>query len=37
MLRAIAEHSAKELPFLGINFGHKGFLLNDPKWIFPEI
>jgi NAD kinase len=37
MLRAISEHSAKGLPFLGINFGHKGFLLNDPRWIFPEI
>lgn len=37
MLRAIAEHNEKELPFLGINFGHKGFLLNNPNWIFPEI
>jgi NAD kinase len=37
MLRAIGEHAEKELPFLGINFGHKGFLLNDPTWIFPEL
>ena len=37
MLRAIAEHAEKDLPFLGVNFGHKGFLLNSPKWIFPEI
>lgn len=37
MLRAIGEHADKNIPFLGINFGHKGFLLNHLQWIFPEI
>lgn len=29
MLRAIHAHHAENLPFLGINYGTKGFLLND--------
>jgi len=29
MLRAIREHWRKRLPFIGINAGHYGFLLND--------
>jgi NAD kinase len=36
MLRAIWEHADKEIPFLWINFGHKGFLLNHLNWIFPN-
>lgn len=31
MLRAIRHHSHDGLPFYGINTGHLGFLLNDPK------
>lgn len=37
MLRAIGEHADKDIPFLWLNFGHKGFLLNDVSWSFPEI
>lgn len=37
MLRAIGEHASKRLPFLWLNFGHKGFLLNDISWSYPEI
>ena len=37
MLRAISQHAEKEIPFVWINFGHKGFLLNHPHWIFPDI
>lgn len=37
MLKAIGKHGNEKVPFLGINFGHKGFLLNHPRWIFPEI
>ncbi len=33
MLSAVSEYADKELPFLGINFGHKGFLLNHLSWI----
>jgi NAD+ kinase len=32
MLRAIRENYRKGLPFLGVNFGTKGFLLNDRRW-----
>ncbi len=34
MLRAIREHYAKNLPFLGINFWHKWFLLNSKESIY---
>ncbi len=34
MLRAIQENYKEERVFLGINFGHKGFLLNDKTWIW---
>ena len=37
MLRAIREHTSEDIPFLGINFWHKGFLLNHPNWIYPEM
>ena len=37
MLRAIKTHSKRGIPFLWINFGHKGFLLNAPHWIAPGI
>lgn len=37
MLRAIKENHKKWLPFLGINFGHKWFLLNAPDFILPNI
>lgn len=37
MLRAIGNHHDKDIPFLWINFGHKGFLLNHPEWVYPEI
>ena len=29
MLKAIRRHWRERLPFLGLNFGHKGYLLND--------
>lgn len=34
MLRAIAQFNESELPFLGINFWSKGFLLNDKEFIW---
>ena len=37
MLRAIREHASEDIPFLGVNFWHKGFLLNHPSWIYPGI
>lgn len=30
MLRAIREHWQLRLPFIGLNFGHYGFLMNEP-------
>ena len=33
MLRAIREYHAEGLPFLGVNFGTKGFLMNEPAWV----
>lgn len=33
MLRAIRENYMNDRPFLGINFGTLGFLLNDKSWI----
>jgi len=33
MLRAIRENYMRNKPFLGVNFWHKWFLLNDRKWI----
>lgn len=35
MLRAIRQHWQLRLPFLGVNAGHLGFLLNDPQEILP--
>ncbi|MDD3646497.1 MAG: NAD(+)/NADH kinase [Candidatus Gracilibacteria bacterium] len=35
MLRAIKENYTNNLPFLGLNFGHKGFLLNSKESITP--
>lgn len=37
MLRAIKEHYKKNLPFLGINFWHKWFLLNSKDVIEPNM
>ncbi len=37
MLRAIGEYASENIPFLGINFWHKGFLLNHPNWVYPDI
>ncbi|MDD3144809.1 MAG: NAD(+)/NADH kinase [Candidatus Gracilibacteria bacterium] len=37
MLRAIKENYDKKMPFLGINFGHKGFLLNGKDYIKPNL
>ncbi|MDD2908015.1 MAG: NAD(+)/NADH kinase [Candidatus Gracilibacteria bacterium] len=37
MLRAIKENYVKNMPFLGINFGHKGFLLNSKESIKPRL
>lgn len=37
MLRAIWKHHQENIPFLGLNFWHKWFLLNDTSWTFPEI
>lgn len=37
MLRAIKEHYKKNLPFLGINFWHKWFLLNSKDVIQPNM
>jgi NAD+ kinase len=31
MLKAIRQHGVKGIPFCGLNFGHKGFLLNEYK------
>ncbi len=36
MLHAIQTHWRRRLPFLGINAGHLGFLLNDAKTALPE-
>lgn len=33
MLRAIREHWRKRIPFLGVNQGHLGFLLNEPSTV----
>jgi len=33
MLRAIWAHHRENIPFLWVNFGHKGFLLNNREWI----
>lgn len=43
MLRAIRRHWRKRLPFVGINAGHKGWLLNDvseladPGYLFDDL
>ncbi len=37
MLRAIGEYAQENTPFMWINFGHKGFLLNHPEWVLPNI
>lgn len=36
MLRAIREHWRLRLPFIGINQGHLGFLLNEPEMLPAE-
>jgi NAD+ kinase len=36
MLWAIREHWRRRVPFLGINHGHLGFLLNEPDMLPPE-
>jgi NAD kinase len=36
MLGAIREHWRRRVPFLGINHGHLGFLLNEPEMVVPE-
>ncbi|MES2569923.1 MAG: NAD(+)/NADH kinase [Verrucomicrobiota bacterium] len=36
MLRAIREHWRKRLPFIGVNQGHLGFLLNEPSTLPAE-
>ncbi|MDP2345934.1 MAG: NAD(+)/NADH kinase [Deltaproteobacteria bacterium] len=36
MLHAIQQHWRKRVPFLGINAGHLGFLLNDPNGIVDD-
>jgi NAD+ kinase len=33
MLRAIREHWRQRLPFYGVNAGHLGFLMNDPRTV----
>ena len=35
MLRAIKENYELGLPFLGINLGNKGFLLNNKNYVKP--
>lgn len=35
MLHAIRQHWRLRLPFLGVNAGHLGFLLNDPQEVLP--
>lgn len=36
MLRAIREHWRLRLPFIGVNQGHLGFLLNEPEMLCAE-
>ncbi len=36
MLRALRDNYWEERPLLGINFWHKGFLLNDKSWIWED-
>jgi NAD+ kinase len=36
MLYAIREHWRRRLPFIGVNQGHLGFLLNEPDMLSPE-
>ena len=36
MLHAIQEHWRKRLPFLGLNAGHLGFLMNDEATVFAD-
>jgi len=36
MLRAIHEHWRKRIPFIGVNQGHLGFLLNEPDVVPAE-
>ncbi len=36
MLRAISRHWRKRIPFLGVNQGHLGFLLNEPPCVNPD-
>jgi NAD kinase len=36
MLYAIREHWRRRIPFIGVNQGHLGFLLNEPDMLSPE-
>ncbi len=36
MLSAIRDHWRKRLPFIGVNQGHLGFLLNEPETLSPD-
>jgi NAD+ kinase len=37
MLHAIQTHWRRRLPFLGINAGHLGFLLNEPRGVVDDV
>jgi NAD kinase len=37
MLRAITEHWRKRIPFVGVNQGHLGFLLNDAATVAADV
>ena len=37
MLRAIHEHWRRRIPFIGVNQGHLGFLLNEPEMLSAEL
>jgi len=37
MLHAIRQHWRRRLPFIGVNQGHLGFLLNEPASFLPEM
>jgi NAD kinase len=37
MLRAIGEHWRRRIPFVGVNQGHLGFLLNEPTMVPTDV